>query len=131
MCGNLANKGVGLWSLQRYYKEIDRIAQQLRVYADRTGTRVLWHNQPNFPWEVDAYRNGARLRLFNTYATDRMISAGFEVFDSFNISDGMLHTAIGYPQGHFNSYHVRDNWARVVLSYLVDHPTPPVRPPRH
>ena len=122
MCGNLANKGVGLWSLQRYHTEIDRIARQLKEYATQTGTRIIWHNQPNFPWDVDAYRNGARLRLFNRYATDRMASTGFEIFDTFNISHGMLHTAVGYPAGHFNDHHVRENWARVLLSYLVDHP---------
>eukprot|EP00667_Euglena_gracilis_P008080 EG_transcript_8171 len=107
MCGNLARQGIGLWSLHKYRREIDRIAKQLQEYSRRTGTRVIWHNQPDFPWEMDPYRNGARLRLFNRYATDRMVSLGLEVFDAFNVSSGMLHTAVGWPLGHFNDYHVR------------------------
>eukprot|EP00997_Jenningsia_sp_PLL12_P000492 NODE_1073_length_1294_cov_62.413655_g882_i0.p1 GENE.NODE_1073_length_1294_cov_62.413655_g882_i0~~NODE_1073_length_1294_cov_62.413655_g882_i0.p1 ORF type:complete len:372 (+),score=42.28 NODE_1073_length_1294_cov_62.413655_g882_i0:106-1221(+) len=90
MCGNLANRGIGLWSLHRYHAEIDRIAKELREYAQRTGTRVIWHNQPSFPWDVDPYRNGARLRLFNAYSMAVMKAQGFEVFDTFNVSDGKL-----------------------------------------
>jgi hypothetical protein len=44
-----------------------------------TGTRVVWHNQPAFPWLPDTYRNNARIALFNAYASDVMRRHGIEV----------------------------------------------------